>query len=364
LAVVDANLEKMLDVLERFVQAESPSSEIAATRKCADVVSEVGALLLGAEPERIEVDGRPHLRWGSATPRVLLVGHLDTVWPLGTIERLPFSVTGGVARGPGSFDMKAGLVQGLFALRSIGSLDGIAFLINSDEELGSPTSKGLMKQSAHGARAALVLEPSADGALKIARKGVTSYRVTITGRAAHAGLEPESGRNALIELAHQVLALADLPSHDGATITPTLASAGTAANTVPPTASLTVDVRSPDQEIQDEIDRALMSLRPKTIDVTVDVERIAQSPPFPRNASEELFERAQRIARDLGIGDLEGAEVGGGSDGNYTASVGTPTLDGLGPVGDGAHAETEHVMVEEMPKRAALVAALVRDLLS
>jgi glutamate carboxypeptidase len=364
LAVVDGDLQQMLDVLERFVQAESPSSDIAATQKCADVVAEVGTQLLGEEPERLEVDGRSHLRWGSADPRVLLVGHLDTVWPLGTIDRIPFSVTDGVARGPGSFDMKAGLVQGLFALRRVGSLDGISFLINSDEELGSPTSKELMKTTARGARAALVLEPSADGALKVARKGVTAYRVTITGRAAHAGLEPENGRNALIELAHQVLALADIPRTEGASVTPTIASAGTAANTVPPSASLVIDVRSPDQATQDEIDEALMSLRPATPDISVSVERIAQSPPFSRSASTELFARARRIASDIGVGSLEGAEVGGGSDGNYTASVGTPTLDGLGPVGDGAHAENEHVVVEHMPKRVALVAALVRDLLA
>ncbi|MEX2393006.1 MAG: M20/M25/M40 family metallo-hydrolase, partial [Actinomycetota bacterium] len=137
---MDDQLPEMLDVLERFVQAESPSSDIGATRKSADVVAEIGTSLLGSEPEHIEIEGRTHLRWGSADPRVLLVGHLDTVWPLGTIDRLPFSVTDGIARGPGSFDMKAGLVQGFFALRSLGSLEGVAFLINSDEELGSPTS--------------------------------------------------------------------------------------------------------------------------------------------------------------------------------------------------------------------------------
>ncbi|MEX2394724.1 MAG: M20/M25/M40 family metallo-hydrolase, partial [Actinomycetota bacterium] len=202
-----------------------------------------------------------------------------------------------------------------------------------------------MKSTARAARAALVLEPSVDGALKVARKGVTAYRLTITGRAAHAGLEPESGRNALVELAHQIVALAGLPRNEGATITPTLASAGTAANTVPPNASLTIDVRSPDQDVQDEIDHALMSIEPLTPDVSVSVERVAQSPPFPRSASTELFERARRLADDLGMPRLQGAEVGGGSDGNYTSSVGTPTLDGLGPVGDGAHAETEHVIV-------------------
>jgi glutamate carboxypeptidase len=360
---VEPELEQMLDVLRRLVEAESPSSDLSAVATCAEIVTEVGTEILGVEPERIEVAQRPHLRWGPANPKVLLVGHLDTVWPLGTLERIPFTISDGVARGPGCFDMKAGLVQGFFALRSIGSPDEVAFLINSDEELGSPTSKGLMMDAARDARAALVLEPSVAGALKVARKGVTAYRVEITGRAAHAGLEPENGRNALIELAHQVLAL-DALAGPATTVTPTLAVAGTAANTVPPNASLTIDVRTPDQATQAAIDDALMHLTPVTRDVTVVVERIAQSPPFPRTSSEELFARARRVASDLGIDSLEGAEVGGGSDGNFTASVGTPTLDGLGPVGDGAHAEDEHVLVNEMPLRAALVATLVHELIS
>jgi glutamate carboxypeptidase len=258
--------------------------------------------------------------------------------------------------------MKAGVVQGLFALSTLSGPSEVAFLVTTDEEFGAPTSRSLIEDLARTSDVALVLEPAVGDALKVARKGVSVYEIEAHGRAAHSGLDPEAGRSALIEIAHQILALEKI-ARPTTTVTPTLATAGSAANTVPAHAKVTVDVRSPTPEEQERVHAELMDAQPVTVDVAVTVRHKLSSPPFPRSASTELFEKARRVASSLGIASLVGAEVGGGSDGNYTAGVGTPTLDGLGPVGDGAHAEGEHVVIEHMPTRAALVAALVSDLI-
>lgn len=359
----------MVAALRTLVEAESPSSQPAALRACAAAVAALGEELLGAAPEWLEADGHPHLRWswGHAPARVLLLCHLDTVWPLGTLEGWPFTVTGGVASGPGAFDMKAGLVQGLYALAALGAegRDGVTVLVTSDEEIGSPTSRALIEQAARGVAAALVLEPSAGeaGALKTVRKGVATYQVDVTGRAAHAGLEPERGVNALVELAHQTLALRRVADPaKGTTVTPTVASAGTTDNTVPAQALLRIDTRAATPEEQARVDRELHALRPVLAGARLTVRRETMRPPLPASASAELFGLAQRLAAELGIGPLEQATVGGGSDGNLTAGMGVPTLDGLGAVGGGAHAPGEHVRVAAMPQRAALVAALIEAL--
>jgi glutamate carboxypeptidase len=208
-----------------------------------------------------------------------------------------------------------------------------------------------------------VLEPSEKGALKLARKGCSTYAVTVKGRASHAGLDPSAGRNALVEVAHQVLEITTL-GEGQTSVTPTIARVGTASNTVPALGTLLVDARVPSMEERQRIDDAMMSLRPHIDDVTITVERTTGHPPMPRSASEELFERARKVAASIGLPDLDGVEVGGASDGNFTAAAGCPTLDGLGPVGGGAHAEGEHVVVDKMPERATLVAALISDLLN
>jgi glutamate carboxypeptidase len=307
------------------------------------------------------------LRWrfGAAPTKVVLIGHLDTVWPLGTLAELPFDVRDGIARGPGSFDMKSGLVMALHALAALDDRDGVTLLVNSDEEIGSLTSRALVEDTARGARAALVLEPSVDGALKTARKGVGFYRLDVAGRAAHAGLEPENGANALVAMAdavRSVTALADVSQ--GTTVTPTTASAGTARNVVPASASVEIDLRGETQGELQRVDDAIRALRPTVDGTSFSVGGGINRPPLDAAASTELFVRAQRIAEELGLAPLRGQAVGGGSDGNFTAGIGVPTLDGLGAVGDGAHARTEHVVVASMPERAALVTALVRDLLS
>ncbi|HET7482438.1 MAG TPA: M20/M25/M40 family metallo-hydrolase, partial [Actinomycetota bacterium] len=226
-------------------------------------------------------------------------------------------------------------------------------------------SRPLIEDAAQRVDAVLVLEPSADGALKVARKGGGLYRVTVTGRAAHAGLEPEKGVNAVIEAAHKVLEVAEFADPElGTTVTPSLISGGSATNTVPATAVVSVDVRAATIAEQQRVDDAIRALQPKIAGAHVTIGGGIDRPPLPHSASNELFERAKRIASELGFGDIEGVEVGGGSDGNFTAAVGTPTLDGLGPVGAGAHAEGEWIAVDRLAERAALIAMLVDELRS
>jgi glutamate carboxypeptidase len=263
--------------------------------------------------------------------------------------------------------MKAGVVQMLFALGLLGeqrSLTGVSVVLTTDEELGSPTSRALLADEARGARAALVLEPSAGGALKTERKGVAVYRIDAAGRAAHAGLHPERGVNAALELAHSVVHLAELARPDrGTTVTPSLMEAGTATNTVPAAASAHFDVRFATAEEAERIAAGFADVRPTQAEATMAVTREVFVPPLERAASEDLFARARRLAGDLGLDPLEETSVGGASDGNHIAASGVPTLDGLGPVGDHAHAEGEYVRVPAMAERAALVAALVDALL-
>ncbi|MPZ88454.1 MAG: M20/M25/M40 family metallo-hydrolase [Nitriliruptorales bacterium] len=360
-----ARTSLMLEAVEALVNIESPSSEVAATAGCAQRAASLGERLLGAEPGRILVDGRLHLCWRFGRPRVLLLGHLDTVWPLGTLARWPFAVRDGVATGPGVFDMKAGVVQGMFALSTLGSLEGVALLLTTDEELGSPSSRELIERTALGLEAALVLEPSVRGALKTGRKGVSLYRLAVEGRAAHAGLDPERGVNALVELAHQILAIQGTARPTlGTTVTPSVAAGGTATNVVPATAEVAVDVRTATVEEQQRVDEELARLQPVLPEVRLRLDGGANRPPLPETAAAELFERASAAASRLGLPALRAESVGGGSDGNFTAGIGVPTLDGLGAVGDGAHAEGEHVLVDALPERAALVAALLIDLLA
>jgi len=243
-----ARLPAMLDELAGLVRCESPSGDVAALQRSAEAVAALGQRLTGCAPEVIADAGPTHLRWtfGAGPRRVLLVGHHDTVWPLGSLEDHPWSVADGVARGPGCLDMKAGLVQMFHALSVLEDTDGVTVLVNGDEEVGSRTSSGLIEEAARQSPAALVLEMAADdGAVKTARKGVSLYEMQVSGRAAHAGLEPERGINATIEAAHLVLDIAELGDPAlGTTVTPTLLRSGTAANVVPARATLAVDVRA------------------------------------------------------------------------------------------------------------------------
>ncbi|WP_093775746.1 M20 family metallopeptidase [Streptomyces sp. yr375] len=362
----------MLADLEELVRCESFSADHAAVARSAEVVGALGARLLGAVPETIVIDGVTHLRWIFGTPRVLLLGHHDTVWPVGSLESRPWSVADGIARGPGVLDMKAGLVQMFHAVASLPSPEGVCVLVNGDEEVGSTTSRRLIEECAREAVAALVLEASADaeGALKTARKGTSRYEVVVHGRAAHAGLEPHKGVNAAVEAAHQVLSIAGFGDSTGAvggahpvlgraTVTPTLLSAGSALNTVPALARVSVDVRVPTRAAQASVDAFMRGLTARTPGARLEVLGGGRRPPLEPESSAELFALAARIAAELGQEPLRGNAVGGASDGNYTAAVGCPTLDGLGAVGSGAHADSEYVDVARMLPRARLLAQLV-----
>jgi glutamate carboxypeptidase len=330
-------------------------------------VARIGTERLGVAPERIVLEGRTHLRWrlGGGPPRVLVLGHHDTVWPVGTLATHPFRIDGDVLRGPGCFDMLAGLAMAFHALAGLELPGGVTVLVTGDEELGSPSSRELVEDEARGLDAALVLEASADGALKTERKGVSLYEVVVRGRAAHAGLEPEAGVNATLELAHQALAVAALGDEAaGTTVTPTLARAGTTTNTVPAGGSFAVDVRVRSLAEQERVDEAMRALRPVLDEAVVSVLGGPNRPPLEAASSAALLARARGVAVRLGLAEPTAAAVGGASDGNFTAGVGTPTLDGLGAAGGGAHADDEHVLVSELPGRTALLRGLVDDLLA
>jgi glutamate carboxypeptidase len=356
----------MLASLEELVRSESPSANLEATARCATTLAAIGAALLGAPPEHLEVEGRTHLRWQfGPQPRVAVIGHFDTVWPLGTLDRWPFAVSDGRATGPGTYDMKAGAIQALYALTMLDDLDGVCLLMTSDEELGSPTSRSLVEEAARGARAALITEPSGRvGALKTGRKGVSMYTVRCLGVAAHAS-EPSRGANATVEMARQLLQVEKLSDRDlGTTVTPTLVSGGVTQNTIPASAWFYTDCRVADVAEQQRVHRAMGGLVSSDPRVTVAVSGGPNRPPFPVTAGQSLYDRAARLGREMGLPEFAGESVPGGSDGNFTAALGVPTLDGLGAVGDWAHGEGEYVRVDAMPDRAALLAALVEDLLS
>jgi len=359
-----ARQAEMITALELLVDAESPSGAPEALASCAARITELFADRLGRTPEQVGA----HLQWSGGQadgPRVLLVGHYDTVWPLGTLARHPFTVADGRATGPGSFDMKAGIVQLVEALATLDDLSRVTVLLTADEELGSQTSRQLVQDAASRASAALILEPSVDGMLKTARKGTGMYTLRVTGRAAHAGLEPEKGANALVALAEVVLTAARLGRPElGTTVTPTMAAAGSASNVVPAEATAELDVRTAVPEEASRVDADVRRLATTVAGTQLSVEGGPNRPPMPSSASAALFLRAQSCAARLGIGPLGSAAVGGGSDGNFTAAAGTPTLDGLGAVGGGAHGVDEHVLVATMPERAALVAELIDDLLA
>ena len=366
-ATLAAQYDAMVADLERFVNIESPSLEHECLTRSAQFLADVMTRVLGSPPVLVASDRGPHVHWkGSDDTKVLIVGHHDTVFPLGTVARRPFTREGNIGRGPGIFDMKAGIIQAIYGVAAVKEWYHTEILITADEEVGSHASRALLEERARATGAVLVLEPSADGgALKIARKGTGTFNVTITGRASHAGLEPEKGINALVELAAQVPRIVAIARPEvGTTVTPTVAKAGTADNVVPDSATIAVDVLCVIPEEKDRLEAEMSRLTPTLAGARVEVSGGMNRPPMHESMTTELFAIAQKVADDYGITGLRGVAVGGGSDGNLTAAVGVRTLDGLGAVGAGAHAETEHVQLDAMPERAALVAGLVQSIVN
>lgn len=359
-------LPQMLADIERVINIETPSSDKEAVKRGAEDFATLMRERLGVEPDLVDIDGVTHvrLRLGDGDRKVILVNHQDTVWPHGTLDRLPFSNKDGVLRGPGVFDMITGAIMSVHAtalLQDNGTdLDGLTILVTGDEELGSTTSADFIVNEAKGASAAFVLEASQHGALKVERKGSSIYTVNVHGKAAHAGLEPEKGINAGLELAHQMQVIAGFANPEaGTTVTPTVFSGGTTTNTVPAHAKVNVDVRAKTAEEQERVDALMRGLTPSMEGARIELEGGINRPPMERNMAQGLFDRAVELAQKLGIETPTAVAVGGGSDGNFTAGTGVPTLDGLGAVGDGAHAEHEHALVDQIAPRTALLATLI-----
>ncbi|GAA4995223.1 M20 family metallopeptidase [Kitasatospora paranensis] len=354
------SVEAMIEDLRTLVETESPSRDVAALAASAKTVAAVIESRLGGQAVLVESEAGPHVHWsGGGSPRVLLLGHHDTVFPLGTLARRPFAVADGRATGPGVFDMLGGLVQAVHGLATLEDRSGVEILVTCDEEVGSGASRALLEERALACGAVLVLEGAADGgALKTGRKGCGTFRVSVAGRASHAGLEPAAGINALVEAAHQVLDIAALDRPGiGTTVTPTVAAAGTLDNVVPAEATVVVDVRVESAAETARIEAAFAALAPHLDGARITVQGGVGRPPMPESASAGLFAVAQRL-----LPGLEGRAVGGGSDGNFTAALGVPTLDGLGAVGGGAHADHEYLLVGAMAERAHLVAGLVETI--
>lgn len=358
----DDVLADMLDDLATLVNVESPSNDVGALTASAQALAALIEVRLGSPARLVDGPAGPHVHWqAEGAPRVLVVGHHDTVFPLGTLARRPFIVADGRATGPGVFDMKAGIVQAVHAVAALVDRSGIELLFTADEEVGSMSSRELIEARAQACGAVLVVEPSADGgALKTARKGTGGYEVIVHGRAAHAGLEPEKGINSLVAAAELIGRIATFGSDEfGTTVTPTMASGGTAENVVPAETRVVVDVRVVEPHEKARVEQLMASLSSPLPGARVEVTGGIGRPPMHASASAQLYPLAAGLAIDEGLGAVEGVAVGGGSDGNFTAAIGVPTLDGLGAVGGGAHADHEHVLVDTMVPRARLLAALL-----
>ena len=372
LAYCQAELEALTCCLERAVRIESPSHDKTAIDRMAAFFAQEferrgGKVRLLDNPAGSAVLVE---FWGGASAKkpVLLLGHLDTVWETGTLAQMPVRIAEGRMYGPGVYDMKSGIVCGLWAIECLAALGitppgPVRFFLNADEEVSSVAFRGELLEEARGARAVLVLEPAAaHGALKTSRKGVGEFQVTARGRSAHAGVSPSAGVNAISELARQISRIEKLARPKrGLTVSVNVIAGGTRANVIPEMAVAHVDVRVPSAVAREEIERKMRALTPIHPQAKLEIVGGINRPPMERRMAAGLFRKARALGREMGL-DLKEAGTGGGSDGNFTAALGIPTLDGLGGTGDGAHARHEHVILAELPQRAALLAALLATL--
>ena len=348
--------------LKRLVECESPTEDLVACNQVVDLAVEITNSLLKVKAEKVMENGRPVYWWGSKSPKIVLLCHIDTVWPKGSFTPT-WQVNGDIATGPGVFDMKAGFIQALYSLVGIEHLENkVALVATTDEETGSATSKDLIARLAKAADAVLVFEASLDGKVKTGRKGTAMYQIKVTGLASHAGLEPEKGINATTEIAKLVLQIASLENQKfGTTAVPTVLHSGTTTNTVPAFATLDVDVRSFTKSELERIDNAIRTLKSDVakVEVTGGINR----PPLEESSTSELHAKFEKVAASLGFPEIGKASVGGASDGNLAAAAGAKVLDGLGAVGHGAHAPTEFINVSYLEPRIKLTNAFIVELL-
>jgi glutamate carboxypeptidase len=355
-------LTPMLAAIEALVKCESPSEDIDACRAVVSLASDIATRVLGTPAQIKEIEGRPVFWWGSERPKVLILAHLDTVHPTGSFSPL-WSVEGDAVRGPGVFDMKAGFVQALYALKGIEG--DVALVATTDEEIGSHKSKALIAELSAGADAVLVLEASLDGKVKTGRKGTAMYQISVHGKASHAGLEPEKGINATTEVAHLILALAALEnSEHGTTVVPTMLRSGSTINTVPDLAVLEIDARSFSQADLQRVDDAIRKIGATLPGARIEVAGGLHRPPLQPSSTADLYAIAEKVAASIGMAPLGSAEVGGASDGNFAAAAGAKVLDGLGAVGGGAHAANEWISLSSIEARSAFLHAFIKELLA
>ena len=368
---VEVQADWMARTLRALVEAESPSDDKAAV----DAVARLAAGFAEACGGRVKLHKQKHfgnvleVRFGPARGRrkpILLLGHLDTVWPLGTLKTMPWREAGGRFYGPGVLDMKAGVAMALAAIRALGQVGisrPVTLLLNPDEEVGSPASRPITERLALASSAVLVLEPAQGLACKTARKGVGDYHLHVTGVAAHSGVDFERGHSAILELARlieKVAVFTDL--RIGRTVNPGVISGGTRSNVIAEHAYADVDVRIVRASDAAKVAKLFRGLRCADPACKLEITGGLNRPPMERKpGTVALYRQARKLAAELGF-TLDEAATGGGSDGNFTAALGVPTLDGLGAVGEGAHAAHESVVVEHLVPRTALLAALLATL--
>jgi glutamate carboxypeptidase len=370
LAYAQSRQENIVALIRQLVECESPSDSPEALDRFVSLMSDVVAPIATIRIFRHgHMQAEFGLPGGKKRGQVLALGHSDTVWPMGTLRSMPFRQEKGRLWGPGVLDMKSGLAFFVFAMRTLRELDvpvsrRVVLQLNADEEVGSTTSRALTEQAARKSGQVLVLEPGTGmgGKLKTARKGVGVYRVVVRGKASHAGVDFEAGASAVVELARQIeriAAFTDLKS--GITVNPGLIAGGTRSNVVAAEASVEVDIRVARLKDAAGLDRKFHALRPFDKRCSIEVTGGLNRPPMERSSGvREMFARAHVLAREIGV-ELEESATGGGSDGNFTAALGVPTLDGLGGVGEGAHAANESILIDRIADRTALLAKLIAD---
>jgi glutamate carboxypeptidase len=363
-----AELDWLVDTIEALVALESPTTDKPAVDRCGIELSRRLERIGGRVTRLPRTDRGDHLlaEFGCGASQVLMLGHFDTVWPVGQLDRMPIARSGTRLHGPGVFDMKAGVAIGMLAARALYETAAplthrLVRLWTADEEIGSATSRVAIEDEARRSAAVLVLEPSlAGGAVKTSRKGCGQYELLVRGVAAHAGIDPSKGASAIHELARQICQLYELPAmSSGLSLNVGTVAGGSRPNVVADEARAVIDVRAATRAEMDTIDAAIRRLVPHDVRTSLQWSGGFDRPPLERTAGvARLYDQARAIARELGHELAEGG-TGGGSDGNFTAAMGVPTLDGLGAVGDGAHALHEHVEIDRLADRAALVAGLV-----